>query len=110
MEVRKVEILLYIHVFILIVEFLFSTCFYYFTVNSVVVSSLLYRPPGKLCFIDHVVGNQPEDAMVSIAEWYVHFTLLKLNVSMSFVTGSRREKWIRERHHYGLSQLHCSIF
>lgn len=27
-------------------------------------------PPGLLRFIDHVVGNQPEDAMVSIAEWY----------------------------------------
>ncbi|PFX14266.1 4-hydroxyphenylpyruvate dioxygenase [Stylophora pistillata] len=28
------------------------------------------RPPGLLRFIDHVVGNQPEDAMVSIAERY----------------------------------------
>ncbi|RMX50996.1 hypothetical protein pdam_00013906, partial [Pocillopora damicornis] len=27
-------------------------------------------PPGLLCFIDHVVGNQPEDGMVSTAEWY----------------------------------------
>ena len=42
----------------------------FFVVNSAVV--LLNRPPGKLCFIDHVVGNQPEDAMVPIAEWYVH--------------------------------------
>ena len=30
-----------------------------------------FRPPGKLCFIDHIVGNQPDDAMVSIAEWWV---------------------------------------
>ncbi|XP_067050334.1 4-hydroxyphenylpyruvate dioxygenase-like [Acropora muricata] len=27
-------------------------------------------PPGNLNFIDHVVGNQPENEMVSIAEWY----------------------------------------
>lgn len=27
-------------------------------------------PSGLLCFIDHVVGNQPEDGMVSTAEWY----------------------------------------
>ncbi|XP_015755808.1 PREDICTED: 4-hydroxyphenylpyruvate dioxygenase-like [Acropora digitifera] len=27
-------------------------------------------PSGNLNFIDHVVGNQPENEMVSIAEWY----------------------------------------
>ncbi|XP_060106139.1 LOW QUALITY PROTEIN: 4-hydroxyphenylpyruvate dioxygenase [Heteronotia binoei] len=27
-------------------------------------------PPGGLNFIDHVVGNQPDDEMVSVAEWY----------------------------------------
>ncbi|KAG5898153.1 hypothetical protein JTB14_034009 [Gonioctena quinquepunctata] len=27
-------------------------------------------PPGKLDFIDHVVGNQPDGAMESIAKWY----------------------------------------
>ncbi|KAF7199883.1 4-hydroxyphenylpyruvate dioxygenase-like [Nothobranchius furzeri] len=27
-------------------------------------------PVGKLDFIDHVVGNQPEDEMVSVVEWY----------------------------------------
>lgn len=31
----------------------------------------LNRPAGKLAFIDHVVGNQPDDQMVSIAEWWV---------------------------------------
>uniref|UniRef100_A0A8C6P1D1 4-hydroxyphenylpyruvate dioxygenase n=1 Tax=Nothobranchius furzeri TaxID=105023 RepID=A0A8C6P1D1_NOTFU len=29
-----------------------------------------HRPVGKLDFIDHVVGNQPEDEMVSVVEWY----------------------------------------
>ena len=51
-----------------------------------VVLFLLYRPPGKLCFIDHVVGNQPEDAMVSIVEWCVHLrSLMKLNFSLSIM-------------------------
>ncbi|XP_022105173.1 4-hydroxyphenylpyruvate dioxygenase-like [Acanthaster planci] len=27
-------------------------------------------PPGKLKFVDHVVGNQPEDDMETVAEWY----------------------------------------
>ncbi|XP_054261458.1 4-hydroxyphenylpyruvate dioxygenase isoform X1 [Macrosteles quadrilineatus] len=27
-------------------------------------------PPGKLNFIDHVVGNQPDHSMESVAEWY----------------------------------------
>ncbi|XP_047238639.1 4-hydroxyphenylpyruvate dioxygenase [Girardinichthys multiradiatus] len=27
-------------------------------------------PPGQLDFIDHVVGNQPDDEMVPIVEWY----------------------------------------
>jgi len=27
-------------------------------------------PPGKLNFIDHVVGNQPVDDMTPVAEWY----------------------------------------
>ncbi|XP_020899728.1 4-hydroxyphenylpyruvate dioxygenase [Exaiptasia diaphana] len=27
-------------------------------------------PSGKLSFIDHVVGNQPDDQMVPVAEWY----------------------------------------
>ncbi|XP_037537075.1 4-hydroxyphenylpyruvate dioxygenase [Nematolebias whitei] len=27
-------------------------------------------PAGKLDFIDHVVGNQPDDEMVSVVEWY----------------------------------------
>lgn len=42
------------------------------------------RPPGKLCFIDHVVGNQPEDAMVPIAEWYVHITIFKDEATSAF--------------------------
>ncbi|XP_074869057.1 4-hydroxyphenylpyruvate dioxygenase isoform X2 [Carettochelys insculpta] len=31
---------------------------------------LLKLPSGKLSFIDHVVGNQPDLQMVSVAEWY----------------------------------------
>nr|XP_060641950.1 4-hydroxyphenylpyruvate dioxygenase [Anolis sagrei ordinatus] len=27
-------------------------------------------PPAKLSFIDHVVGNQPDQEMVSVADWY----------------------------------------
>lgn len=27
-------------------------------------------PPGGLCFIDHIVGNQPDDTMVPISDWY----------------------------------------
>jgi 4-hydroxyphenylpyruvate dioxygenase len=30
----------------------------------------LRRPPGKLDFIDHVVGNQPDGDMESVAKWY----------------------------------------
>uniref|UniRef100_A0A667ZTJ5 4-hydroxyphenylpyruvate dioxygenase n=1 Tax=Myripristis murdjan TaxID=586833 RepID=A0A667ZTJ5_9TELE len=30
----------------------------------------LCRPSGKLNFIDHVVGNQPDDEMVPVVEWY----------------------------------------
>ncbi|KAL7838134.1 hypothetical protein AOLI_G00265380 [Acnodon oligacanthus] len=28
-------------------------------------------PPGCLSFIDHIVGNQPDDQMVPISEWYL---------------------------------------
>ena len=35
--------------------------------------SLLFRPKVGLSFIDHVVGNQPDNEMVPIAEWYVIF-------------------------------------
>lgn len=27
------------------------------------------RPPGGLGFIDHIVGNQPDDAMVPVSDW-----------------------------------------
>lgn len=27
------------------------------------------RPKGKLDFIDHVVGNQPDDEMVPVVDW-----------------------------------------
>ncbi|KAL0994788.1 hypothetical protein UPYG_G00127170 [Umbra pygmaea] len=27
-------------------------------------------PPGLLNFIDHIVGNQPDDAMVPVSDWY----------------------------------------
>lgn len=33
-------------------------------------TSLAPRPPGKLNFIDHVVGNQGEEQMTNIAEYY----------------------------------------
>uniref|UniRef100_A0A8C7YMD0 4-hydroxyphenylpyruvate dioxygenase n=1 Tax=Oryzias sinensis TaxID=183150 RepID=A0A8C7YMD0_9TELE len=29
-----------------------------------------FRPSGKLDFIDHVVGNQPDDEMVPVVDWY----------------------------------------
>lgn len=29
-----------------------------------------FRPPAKLDFIDHVVGNQPDGEMDSVVEWY----------------------------------------
>ncbi|XP_054630142.1 4-hydroxyphenylpyruvate dioxygenase [Dunckerocampus dactyliophorus] len=32
--------------------------------------SLAKLPEGKLNFIDHVVGNQPDDEMVTVVEWY----------------------------------------
>lgn len=31
---------------------------------------LFLRPPAKLDFIDHVVGNQPDGEMESVAKWY----------------------------------------
>lgn len=37
---------------------------------SLYVYFLCCRPPGKLDFIDHVVGNQPEGEMESVAKWY----------------------------------------
>lgn len=30
----------------------------------------IFRPPAKLDFIDHVVGNQPDGKMNSVVEWY----------------------------------------
>lgn len=35
----------------------------------------LNRPCGHLDFIDHVVGNQPDDEMVSVVEWSEPATL-----------------------------------
>uniref|UniRef100_A0A671TPK7 4-hydroxyphenylpyruvate dioxygenase n=1 Tax=Sparus aurata TaxID=8175 RepID=A0A671TPK7_SPAAU len=32
--------------------------------------SFLCSPPGGLSFIDHVVGNQPDDEMVPVSDWY----------------------------------------
>ena len=29
----------------------------------------IFRPPGKLDFIDHVVGNQPDHEMEKTANW-----------------------------------------
>lgn len=29
----------------------------------------IFRPPGKLDFVDHVVGNQPDLEMESVADW-----------------------------------------
>ena len=31
---------------------------------------MFYSPPCKLDFIDHIVGNQPNESISSIAEWY----------------------------------------
>ncbi|XP_005992305.1 4-hydroxyphenylpyruvate dioxygenase [Latimeria chalumnae] len=31
---------------------------------------LQHLPPALLSFIDHIVGNQPDDDMVSVVEWY----------------------------------------
>lgn len=31
--------------------------------------SFLCSPPGGLSFIDHVVGNQPDDEMVPVSDW-----------------------------------------
>ena len=31
---------------------------------------MISRPPAKLDFIDHVVGNQPDGEMESVAKWY----------------------------------------
>nr|XP_023996631.1 4-hydroxyphenylpyruvate dioxygenase [Salvelinus alpinus] len=39
--------------------------------TSVVKDCLLPKlPPGLLNFIDHIVGNQPDDAMVPVSDWY----------------------------------------
>uniref|UniRef100_A0A3P8VJ17 4-hydroxyphenylpyruvate dioxygenase n=1 Tax=Cynoglossus semilaevis TaxID=244447 RepID=A0A3P8VJ17_CYNSE len=39
--------------------------------SSAVKDPLLAKlPGGKLNFIDHVVGNQPDDEMVPVVEWY----------------------------------------
>ncbi|GAU98781.1 hypothetical protein RvY_09880 [Ramazzottius varieornatus] len=40
-------------------------------VSPIVDDPLLRNlPPAKLNFIDHVVGNQPDGQMVSVADWY----------------------------------------
>lgn len=49
--------------FAVILQFLQMKFFFLF------LNFALNRPAGKLAFIDHVVGNQPDDQMVSIAEW-----------------------------------------
>jgi hypothetical protein len=46
----------------------------------------MYRPPGKLDFVDHVVGNQPDHGMVPAADWYVWWSSQFLNtVSEKFM-------------------------
>ena len=32
--------------------------------------SQLFSPSTGLQFVDHVVGNQPDDTMVPVADWY----------------------------------------
>lgn len=32
-------------------------------------SCLSGRPPAGLSFIDHIVGNQPDDQMVPVTDW-----------------------------------------
>ena len=38
---------------------------------------LICRPPAKLDFVDHVVGNQPESGMVPAADWYVQICVTR---------------------------------
>uniref|UniRef100_A0A672SNR4 4-hydroxyphenylpyruvate dioxygenase n=1 Tax=Sinocyclocheilus grahami TaxID=75366 RepID=A0A672SNR4_SINGR len=38
--------------------------------ETLLVFFLLQRPPGHLNFIDHIVGNQPDDEMVPVSDWY----------------------------------------
>uniref|UniRef100_A0A8B9LVT3 4-hydroxyphenylpyruvate dioxygenase n=1 Tax=Astyanax mexicanus TaxID=7994 RepID=A0A8B9LVT3_ASTMX len=49
-----------------------TTCF--FMIHPFKLHLYLYsfsrRPPGCLSFIDHIVGNQPDDEMVPISDWY----------------------------------------
>jgi hypothetical protein len=35
------------------------------------ILNYMFRPPGKLDFVDHVVGNQADQGMVPVADWYV---------------------------------------
>lgn len=39
-----------------------------------------HRPSGKLDFIDHVVGNQSDNEMVPVVEWYKTFLNTLLNL------------------------------
>jgi len=39
-----------------------------------------HRPSGKLDFIDHVVGNQADNEMVPVVEWYETFLNTLLNL------------------------------
>lgn len=34
-----------------------------------IIINFTFRPSGCLSFIDHIVGNQPDDEMVSITDW-----------------------------------------
>uniref|UniRef100_A0A671TRC0 4-hydroxyphenylpyruvate dioxygenase n=1 Tax=Sparus aurata TaxID=8175 RepID=A0A671TRC0_SPAAU len=34
------------------------------------INTHIKLPPGGLSFIDHVVGNQPDDEMVPVSDWY----------------------------------------
>ena len=34
------------------------------------VSAFSYSPPGLLDFIDHIVGNQGNEEMSQVADWY----------------------------------------
>lgn len=34
------------------------------------ICMILKRPKTNLLFIDHIVGNQPDDEMIPVAQWY----------------------------------------
>uniref|UniRef100_A0A671QIU7 4-hydroxyphenylpyruvate dioxygenase n=1 Tax=Sinocyclocheilus anshuiensis TaxID=1608454 RepID=A0A671QIU7_9TELE len=50
------------------------------------------RPPGHLCFIDHVVGNQPDDKMVPVSDWYQKCLMFHRFWSIEFSMGKKKSQ------------------